>query len=752
MAYRDAKNFFDRELSWLAFNKRVLEEAEDETTPLLERLKFLGIVATNLDEFFMVRVSGVQEHIISGIRRNTLAGYTPAMQFSLIHQEVHKQVEGLYACYRGAILPKLAEERIFITHPDELSRKVVRELRERFEREIFPVLTPLAVDAGHPFPRLKGLSLNLIVRVVNPSEKPAREPESLVAIVPVPSMLPRLVEVPSQRDRRRFVLLEDFITEFLPSLFPGLDVVESIPFRVTRDADIEYKEIEAEDLLKYIETEIRERERGMAVRLEIDSRVTDRLLSFLMTQLNLGTQQVYKAQGPIAIDELSPIWKMEGREDLREEPFTPNVRAHLRGPGSIFNKMRQRDILLHHPYESFVPVVDFISAAADDPRVLAIKQTLYRTSGDSPLIKALIRAAQNGKQVAALVELKARFDEENNIVWARQLEEAGVHVVYGLVGLKTHCKVALVVRAEKNGIRRYVHLGTGNYNPTTARLYSDIGLFTCDPGFCDDASDLFNMLTGYAREPQWQQLIVAPKDLRTSLEHLINEQRELAEEGKPARILAKMNSLVDQDIIIELYRASNAGVKIDLCIRGICCLRPGVKGISENIRVWSIVDRFLEHSRLFVFGEAPNEKVFLSSADWMDRNMDRRIETMFPILQEDLKQRCVHEIFAACARDNVKARYLGADGRYRRVKAHAGEEDYRMQTALLALEEEIGDRGDWKMTLPEDMNLNLQPPLLSEEAAHAISVEEIHSAVQQELSLDSAEVTTAHESAEKRAG
>jgi len=687
-SFRSPKNFFDRELSWLAFNRRVLEEALDPTTPLLERLKFLGICSTNLDEFFMVRVSGVQEQIRSGVRRRSHSGLTPSEQFNLIHEEAHRQFDEMFECYREEILPGLERENIIVTQPSRLSAVHRRELRERFEREILPVLTPLAVDSGHPFPRLRGLSLNLFVRL-RPARR-LRQAEALVAIIQVPSVLPRMIAAPTVRERLRYVLLEDIITEFAGLLFPGMKVVECVPFRVVRDADIEYKEIEAEDLLKYIETEIRGRERGMAVQVRIGHAASPAVLSYLKTMLNLSEEQVYRINGPLAVNELAEIWKLQGRDDLREEPFTPSIRRRLRGRGSVFSKIREGDILVHHPYESFVPVVDFIEEAARDPKVLAIKQTLYRTSGDSPIIDSLIEAAENGKQVAALVELKARFDEENNIVWARRLEEAGVHVVYGLVGLKTHCKAALVVRREDGAIRRYVHLGTGNYNPTTARIYSDLGLFTCDAAMCRDASSLFNMLTGYSHSPTWERMIVAPQHLREKTLELIDREADKAAKGQPGRIRAKMNALVDQEIIVELYRASAAGVQIDLCVRGVCCLRPGVKGVSENIRVWSIVDRFLEHSRIFIFGSDGEEEAFLASADWMDRNMDRRIEVMFPIIDGAQKARCI-ETFDFCQRDTVKARLLGADGAYRRAKPRAGEEPFRSQVRFIELEEEVAE-------------------------------------------------------------
>jgi polyphosphate kinase len=687
--YRLPRNFFDRELSWLAFNRRVLEEAQDATVPLLERLKFLGIVQTNLDEFFMVRVSGVQEHIKNGIRRKSHAGLTPMQQFPLVHAEVHAQMREAYACWRDEIVPALARENIQILGRDAIKGKLAKDLLAKFEREIFPVLTPLAVDAGHPFPRLKNLSLNLICHLKGESR--SRRNESLIALVQVPSVFPRLVHIPSPRDEVRFVFLEDVITSFISHLFPGIDVEECVPFRITRDADIEYKEIEAEDLLKYIETEIRERERGTAVRLEIADGASPQLESFLTTMLSLSDEQVYRVAGPIALNELSAITKLDGCEHLREEPFTPNIRKPLAGPGSVFSKIRRGDIMLHHPYESFIPVVDFIGEAARDPKVLAIKQTLYRTSGDSPIIDSLIEAAENGKQVAALVELKARFDEENNIVWARRLEEAGVHVVYGLVGLKTHCKAALVVRKEGDVIRRYVHLGTGNYNPTTARLYTDVGMFSCEPQLCDDASELFNMLTGYAQAPEWKRMIVAPYDLRERTLAMIGAEREKAEAGKPARIRAKLNSIVDMEVITELYRASCAGVQIDLCVRGVCCLKPGVAGLSENIRVWSIVDRFLEHSRIYMFGEDPAPLVFFSSADWMDRNMDRRIEVMFPVTDAEAIRRSIR-IFSYTTRDNVKARHLQPDGRYSRAHRKPGEAMFRAQEQFLVLEETIASQ------------------------------------------------------------
>lgn len=688
MAYRDSKHFFDRELSWLAFNQRVLEEALDQTTPLLDRVKFLGITASNLDEFFMVRVSGVQEQVYASVRITSQAGYTPGQLYSMIHKRAQEQMAQLHGCFMGELLAALELEKISIVQPKLLSKKCYKDFRDRFYNDIFPTLTPMAVDAGHPFPRVKGLSLNIIVELKSNNLLKNRSNQRLVAVMQVPSNMPRLIEVPGTREGQRYILLEDLIQEHLDLLFPGMEVKNSACFRVTRDADIEYKEIDAEDLLTHIQEEIRERERGLAVRLELDSDASELHENFLTSVLGLTSQQVYRIQGPIALQQFAfSLFNIPGKDHLREAVYTSTLRKHVQVPGSIFAKIRNGDILLHHPYESFTPVVDFIREAASDPKVLAIKQTLYRTSGDSPIIRALIEAADNGKQVAALVELKARFDEENNIVWARQLEEAGVHIVYGLVGLKTHCKAALVVREENNQIRRYVHLSSGNYNPSSAKLYTDTGLFTCDPDFCEDATALFNLLTGYSTDPQWKKLIVAPDDLRDTVMKLIQEQANLADQGKPAMIRAKMNSLVDTDIIVELYKASREGVKIELCVRGVCCLRPGVPGLSENITVFSIVDRFLEHSRCFIFGaDDEKAKVFVSSADWMDRNMDRRVETMFPIEDAIARRRIIDEVFGYSRRDNVKARYLSHDGTYNKRKVEESEPRVRSQQMLMDLE------------------------------------------------------------------
>ncbi len=715
MAYRDSKHFFDRELSWLAFNQRVLEEALDQSTPLLDRMKFLGITASNLDEFFMVRVSGVQEQVHASVRITSQAGYTPGQLCAMIHKGAQEQMAKLHSCYMNDLLPAMEAEKISIVPVKMLSKKNYKDFRDRFYNEILPILTPMAVDAGHPFPRVKGLSLNIIVELESNSLLKNRSNQRLIAVTQVPSNTTRLIEVPGTREGQKFILLEELIQEHLELLFPGMTVKNSACFRVTRDADIEYKEIDAEDLLTHIEEEIRERERGSAVRLELDQNASELHEQFLTTVMGLSSQQVYRIHGPIALQQFAfAVFNTAGKDHLREPVYTPSNRKTVQVAGSIFNKIRSGDILLHHPYESFTPVVDFIREAASDPKVLAIKQTLYRTSGDSPIIRALIEAADNGKQVAALVELKARFDEENNIVWARQLEEAGVHIVYGLVGLKTHCKASLVVREENNQIRRYVHLSSGNYNPSSAKLYTDTGLFTCDADFCEDATALFNLLTGYSTDPQWKKLIVAPDDLRPTVIKLIQEQAALADAGKPALIRAKMNSLVDTEIIVELYKASREGVKIELCIRGVCCLRPGVPGLSENITVFSIVDRFLEHSRCFIFGaDDETARVFVSSADWMDRNMDRRVETMFPIEDVNAKNRIIQEVFGYSARDNVKARYLSQDGIYRKRSLSPNERPFRSQQLLMDLE-------DYGTPIPFRSSNTLSQEQLAQQLADAI--------------------------------
>ncbi|MDX2175112.1 MAG: polyphosphate kinase 1 [Candidatus Sumerlaeia bacterium] len=688
----DPKFYLDRELSWLAFNDRVIEEAEDPTTPLLERLRFLGIASSNLDEFFMVRVSGIQEQVAAGIRTRNPAGYTPQEQLTLVYERVREQVARFLGCFRTQIEPALRDEGIRINRVAELRGEQRRFVQEYFDHEVFPVLTPLAVDSAHPFPHLRNLSLNLAVLLEPPEDHPGAA--ARFAVVQVPQVIDRVTQLPAPEDRYEIFLLEDLISSEIEVLFPGQKVREVRAFRVTRDADIEFAEEEADDLLKTIEEELRDRERGSAVRLTVEQETSDDLCAILAHALGLQAMQVFRVTGPIAIQDVANICNTVPREDLKYPPFTPATRDPIRPKANVFAVVSREEVLLHHPYESFGPVVDFIEQAASDPNVLAIKQTLYRTSGDSQIVKALMRAAGNGKQVAALLELKARFDEQRNISWARALEKSGVHVVYGLVGLKTHAKIAMVVRREEGGIRRYVHLGTGNYNPNTARLYTDLGLLTCDPDLCDDATELFNLLTGYSDRPEWAKMIVAPVDMRDKFTELIEAERKKALAGKRGRIRAKFNSLEDPRVIRELYAASQAGVQIDLIIRGLCCLRPGVEGVSDNIRVYSIVDRFLEHSRVFIFGDAGDEKVYLSSADWMRRNLDRRVELVFPIDDKALKHRMIHEVFGMSMGDNVKRRQLLPDGRYVRVPRREGEAPVRSQFAFLDLERKIRERAE----------------------------------------------------------
>jgi polyphosphate kinase len=641
----------------------VLEEARDAGVPLAERLKFLAIVASNLDEFFMVRVAGLKQQLSGNVAETPPDGLTAAEQLAAISTRTHAMVAEQYRTWRDEIAPRIAAAGVRLLHASDLTVEQRAQLSSYFTREVWPVLTPLAVDPGHPFPMLRNRSLNLAVLMHRDKEKVARR-ETMVAVVQVPSVLPRITEVPSDQ-RFSFMLLEELIAMNAGDLFPGFRVLGCTAFRVTRNFDLSIDEDEADDLLKTIQKELRRRERGSAVRLEIAHDTPAEVVNFLRAALRLEAEDVYLFDGPLHLADLAPI---AGRDELREhrdEPFSPQIVPPLQEYDDIFRVIAQRDILLQHPYESFEDVVEFIAEAADDPNVLAIKQTLYRTNADSPIIRALIRAAENGKQVTAVVELKARFDEAPNIQWARTLEDAGVHVVYGLIGLKTHCKVALVVRREGNRIKRYVHLSTGNYNPSTARIYGDLSYFTARDAYADDAGALFNLLTGYSSPPSWKRFAIAPLGLQDRIIALIDREAGLGSRG---RIIAKMNSLVDAQVIKALYRASQAGAQIDLIVRGICCLRPGVPGTSDNIRVISIVDRFLEHARIFYFENGGKREVYLSSADWMPRNFQRRVEVMFPIDEEALRDRVIDEILGVALQDNVKARRLMADGSYTRVR------------------------------------------------------------------------------------
>jgi len=679
-------DYFNRELSWLEFNRRVLGEALDPTVPLAERLKFLTIVGSNLDEFFMVRVAGIKQQISSGVTEATVDGHTPPDQLSAISQVAHELVETQYQCFNDDLQPALEKAGVVLARPKKRTPEQQKLLQQYFINEVFPVLTPLAVDPGHPFPHLGNKSLNLAVVLAKGTggkgDKLAPK-VTMFGVVQVPSVLPRLVEVPNPTPgQRTYLFLEDVIAAHAADLFPGLRVLHCHPFRVTRNFDLFIDEEEADDLLPLIQRELRRRERGAAVRLEVSSSTDQTVVDFLRSALRLEAQDVYWIRGPLNLSDLSPIASADELKDYHDEPFTQQVSPSFPQREYVHRVIAGKDVLVHHPYESFEDVVEFIREAAEDPDVLAIKQTLYRTSRDSPVVRALARGAENGKQVTAVVELKARFDEGSNIQWARTLEEAGVHVVYGLIGLKTHCKVALVVRREGKQLRRYVHLGTGNYNPATARLYTDLSFFTCRPEFGEDVGALFNLLTGYSTPPSWRRLSVAPVGLHERIRELIDRE---AGHGERGRIIAKMNSLSEREIIVSLYRASQAGVQIDLVVRGICCLRPGVPGLSENIRVTSIVDRFLEHSRIFCFDNAGSREVYLSSADWMERNFFRRVEVMWPVEDEGLRHRLVDEVLGLALADNVKARVLQADGTYVRRPREEGELAVRSQSRFLEL-------------------------------------------------------------------
>ena len=646
--------YTNRELSWLDFNMRVLEEAYEKDNPILERFKFLGITASNLDEFFMVRVAGLQEQVRSGYKEPDPSGLTPKQQLEKLSEKIHAFVEKQYTCFSRSLLPMLRQQGFTLLKPEELSPAQTAFVGEYFEKVLYPVLTPLAVDRSRPFPMLSNKSLNLGLRL-------KKEEEMAFALVQVPSILPRLVELPAEEGQGRcFILLESILTLHLGDLFELHDIEAVAAFRVTRNGDLSIDE-EAEDLLLAIQESIKKRKRGKPVRLELSRHCDRDLREFLIEMLHVGERDIYEIAGPL---DLTFCFKISSLDDaLRLSPITPVEPADFWGYDDPFTAIREKDRFVHHPYESFDCVVDFVRSAAEDPEVLAIKQTLYRVSGNSPIIAALMKAADNGKQVTVLVELKARFDEENNIHWALKLEEAGCHVIYGLAGLKTHCKILLIVRREEDGLRRYVHLGTGNYNDSTARQYTDMGMFTCRESYGADASSLFNVLTGYSRPPHYNRLVAAPEGMRAFFYRMIDDEIQNAAHGLPCGIFAKVNSLVDPGIIARLYEASQAGVPVTLVVRGICCLRPGQPEISSNIRVFSIVGQLLEHSRIFRFENGGNQKLYLGSADWMQRNLDRRVELVFPVEDEDIKRR-VNQVIDLNLADNVNARELLPDGHY----------------------------------------------------------------------------------------
>jgi polyphosphate kinase len=672
---KDPELFLNRELSWLEFNHRVLEEAMDPTTPLLDRLKFAIIVATNLDEFFMVRVAFLKHAVDEGDANPDLAGLRPRQQLIAVSERAHEMVERLGRTITEEILPPLGERGIrFVAHRD-LEDAQRAFLARYFTAEVLPALTPLAIDVSRPFPQLANLSLNLAILLAPPEGSD----EPRLAVVQVPAGLRRLVR-PLGGDGNTYVLLEEIIRAELPALFPGQTIVDAAAFRVARDAEMELDEEGGRDYLEVIEDELRKRRLSRVVRLEVEQGMGDTLLGILVQRLEIEVPDVYYVRGPLDVRALWPLVELPALENLREPPLKPLPALDTRELANIFARLQEGEVLLHHPYESFDPVTALVSQAAADPDVLAIKQTLYRTSGDSPVVQALARAAEAGKQVTVIVELMARFDEQSNIKWARALEESGAHVIYGIRGYKTHAKMCLVVRRGPQGIERYVHMGTGNYNEKTARIYTDFGLMTADRAIGEDASAFFNSLTGYGDPPRMKKLAMAPTTLRERFLRLVQREQRRAEEGQAAEIRIKMNSLVDEEMIRALYDASRAGVRMRLNVRGICCLRPGVKGVSETIEVVSIVDRFLEHSRVFHFRNGGDDEVYLSSADWMPRNLDRRIELLFPVAPENRKK--LLDVLDAMFMDNVKGRRLQPDGTYRRRKSPRGEEPFRAQVHL----------------------------------------------------------------------
>jgi polyphosphate kinase len=682
---RSPDKFFNRELSWLSFNARVLEEAGDAANPLIERVKFAAITASNLDEFFMVRVARLKNAVREGDADPDPAGLTPAQQFKAVAARVHEQVDQLYGVVNDQLLPALEAAGISLTQVDDLDASQRAAVSAHFREEVLPALTPLAIDASRPFPLLASLSLNLVLRLA----PAAADAPPRLAVVQIPPRLPRLVRVPGESVL--FVLLGDVIRHELDALFPGQPVVESAILRLSRDSELELDDEGGLPYLQAIEEELRQRRRNDVIRLEIEASASRDLLDQVAGEVGAAPDDVYVVNGPLDLRVLMGLTDLPGFDDLRDKPWKPVPVFDERDTSTLFERLHERDVFLHHPYESFDPVVQLVEEAAGDPDVLAIKTTLYRTSGDSPIIAALTRAADLGKQVTVIVELMARFDEQRNIAWARKLEESGAHVIYGIRGLKVHSKICLVVRRGRDGIRRYVHLGTGNYNDRTARLYTDMGLLTSKPEFGVDASAFFNALTGYSDPPRMKKLVMAPTHLRERLLKLIEREIRRAESGQAALIRAKMNALVDERVVLALYRASEAGVRVRLNVRGICVLRPGVKGLSENIEVVSIVGRFLEHARVFHFHNGGDDEVYLSSADWMPRNLDRRIELMFPVEAPEGRRR-VFEALDTLFRDNVKGRRLHGDGTWKVPPRPSGEPAFAAQPALYELARKARER------------------------------------------------------------
>ena len=684
--YSKPEYFYNRELSWLLFNRRVLEEAKDSALPLFDRLKFLSITSSNLDEFFMIRVASLKDMVQVKYNKKDISGMTPAEQLAAINERTHLFVKDQYDIFNRSLIPALEKEGVHVlSHYENLSEKQSKYVDRYFTDEVYPVLTPMAVDSSRPFPLIRNKTLNIgaILRMKKDKaaggqfrdlylshgnkKKGADSNDTDFATVQVPSVLPRFVEIPSeQKGEKTFILLEQIIEKNIGKLFVNYEIESVFPYRIMRNADLSIEEDEAADLLIEIERQLKKRQWGQAIRLEVEDGMDKRLLKKLRQELKIKEEDIFKINGPLDLTFLMKLSGLEGYDKLRTPKYTPQPAKWLNGEDHLFDQIRDHDVLLHHPYETFDPVVDFVKQASKDPNVLAIKQTLYRVSSHSPIIASLAAAAENGKQVTVLVELKARFDEENNIIWARKLEQAGCHVIYGLVGLKTHSKITLVVRKEEDGIRRYVHLGTGNYNDSTAKLYTDMGLLTCRKAIGEDATAVFNMLSGYSEPAFWNKLAIAPIRLRDRFTQLINREKEFAKKGKKAFIRAKMNSLCDAGIISSLYEAAAAGVKIELVVRGICCLKTGMPGISENITVRSIVGDFLEHSRIFHFYNNGFEEVYMRSADWMPRNLDKRVEILFPVEDDALKAEVIHILDIQLA-DNEKARILQKNGTYRRA-------------------------------------------------------------------------------------
>lgn len=691
--FDNVEYFTNRELSWLKFNIRVLNEAEDDDVKLFERLKFLSITSSNLDEFFMVRIASLKDMVDADYKKKDISGMSAEKQLGILTKETHDFVKKQYEVYNKSLVPLLKKENLhIISHGDELDANEKKFIDEYFDEFVYPVLTPMAVDASRPFPLVRNKTLNIAALIRKRKEENSKKKKKDVylgnvdadldfAMVQVPSVLPRIVEIPTEFEERKIIYLEDIIEKNIDKLFLNYEVISAATFRVMRNAEFKLDEDDASDLLEEIKKKLKKRQWGEAIRLEAEERMDASLLNFLKSELNVDEEDIFKINGPLDLTVLMKIYSLEGFERLKDKKHVPVMNQRFIDCEDIFEEIKKKDILLSHPYESFDPVIDFVSKAAADKNVLAIKQTLYRVSGNSPIIKALANAADNGKQVTVLVELKARFDEENNINWARMLEKAGCHVIYGLVGLKTHSKITLVVRREEDGIRRYVHLGTGNYNDSTAKLYTDLGMFTARESYGEDATAVFNMLSGYSEPPFWKRYVVAPLWMKDIFLKKISQCEEAAGRGSEVRIIAKMNSLSDKDIICALYSASCAGVKIDLIVRGICCLKVGIKGVSENITVRSIVGTFLEHARIFDFRIDGEEEIFLGSADWMNRNLEKRVEIVFPVADEDIIKSIKHYLDVELE-DNVKASILLPDGRYEKIR-RAGSEKKNSQKIFI---------------------------------------------------------------------